>query len=384
MKFKKIFAILLILAVFAPFSAFGATVKVGESYSFKEDEVIRDNFYIGAGEVFSNGDVFGDLIIGAGNITVSGNVSGDATVAGSDISVLEKVNGDLRIVGGDILVTEAVGGDLVVIGGNIKVLSSASVGNDLVILGGKIVVQGDVNGKVRIIGGEVNIDSKIKGNVNVKASDGIIIGDNAVIGGDLVYGGKDKSIIKINEKAVISGETIFKASKVNPAFSGRFALPAFFGVFALIKLIAILTAVALAAIFLNKFSNRVAKDAVTHLGKKTLWGFIALIIIPAAIAVFFASVFGAALGVLGIFGYIMLLILGTIYSGAIFGAWMDKLIRKKEEVTVDWKNGVLGVMALTLIIQIPFIGGLAGLFFFLLALGSISTIAYDNLWVKRK
>jgi hypothetical protein len=77
--------------------------------------------------------------------------------------------------------------------------------------------------------------------------------------------------------------------------------------------------------------------------------------------------------------------LAAIYSGVIFGAWMDKLVvRKQEEVTVDWKNGVLGVVALTLIMQIPVIGGLAGFFFFLLALGSISTLTYNHLWTRRK
>jgi hypothetical protein len=385
MKFKKSFLILLILAVFAPLTSFGATIKVGESYTFKESDLVRDNLYIAAGEISSDGDVFGDLVIVGGSVTVSGNVSGDATIAGGDISILEAVGGDLRIVGGDVLITENVDGDLVVIGGNVRILSRAVIGKDLVILGGRAMVAGDVNGKVRIIGGEVNINSKVRGNVDIKASDGIIIDDNAVISGDLIYSGKDESIIKISNKAVISGETTFKESKVVSKDTARSVFLAFFGTFVLIKLIAVLVAVALATIFLKKFSNRVAKDAVDHLGKKTLWGFITLIIIPAAIIVLFASLFGMMLGVLGILGYIMLMMLANIYSGIIFGAWMDKLIiRKKEEVTVDWKNGALGVIALTLIIQVPFIGGLVGLFFFLLALGSISTIVYDKLWVNRK
>jgi hypothetical protein len=384
MKFKKSFAILLILTIFAPLSAFGATIKVGETYSFKESDAIKDNLYIAAGEVFFDGDVLGDLIIGAGSITVSGNVSGDATIAGGDISMLEKVRGDLRIIGGDILVTEDVAGDLVIIGGNVKILSNVTIGKDLIILGGRTVVQGDVNGKVRIIGGEINIDSKVSGNIDVKASDRIIINDSAVILGDLIYSGEDETILSVSEKAIIAGETIFKKGKVTSAGSTKFALLAFFGVFILIKLITVLLAVALATIFLKKFSNRVAKDAVEHIGKKTLWGFIALIVIPAAIILLFTSILGIALGVLGILGYIILVILACIYSGVIFGAWVDQLIKKRDELIVNWKNGLLGVLVLTLITQIPFIGGLIGLFFFLLALGSISTIVYDKFWVNRK
>ncbi|MBT3282735.1 hypothetical protein HON59_00720 [bacterium] len=385
MNFKYIVGVFLILAVFVPLTTFGATIKVGDTYTFQEGETLRDNLYIGAGEVASDGNVFGDLLIGGGSVTVTGNVSGDATIAGGDISVLERVQGDLRIVGGDILVTENVTGDLMVVGGNVRVLAGATVGKDLVVLGGRVVVQGNVNGKVRVIGGEVVLDSKINGNVDIKASDGITVGDNAIIMGDLLYSGEDESVLAVSEKAVIAGETIFKEGKIISASTFKTAMFAFFSTFLLIKLITILVVVALATIFLKKFSNNIAKSAVEHLGKKTLWGFISLIVIPVAVAIFFASVFGIALGLLGLFGYIMLLVLAGVYSGVIFGAWMDKLVvRKQEEVTVDWKNGVLGVVALTLIIQIPIIGGLAGFFFLLLSLGSISTLTYNYLWTRRK
>lgn len=383
MKFKKSFAVLLILAIFAPLSAFGATIKVGDTYSFKKGETIKDNLYIGAMETFSDGDVFGDLVIGAGSVSVSGNVSGDATIAGGDISILEEVGGDLRIIGGDALVTKNVSGDLVVIGGNVRILSGANVGKDLVALGERTLVRGDVNGNVRIIGGEISIDSNIGGNVDVKASRKIIIGDNAVIAGDFIYSGKNESTLIMSDKAVVYGKTIFKEGKDVSASSAWLALFAFFRIFAFIKLIAILAVVALATIFFKKFSNRVAKDAVGYLGKNTLWGFVTLVIVPVGIIALFASVFGIALGVLGMLGYIILMILATIYAGVIFGAWIDKLIiRKKKEITVDWKNGLLGVIALALIAQIPFIGGLVGLFFFLLALGSVSKIAYEKLLVN--
>tara|TARA_B100002003_G_scaffold250674_1_gene290955 strand:+ start:14053 stop:15204 length:1152 start_codon:yes stop_codon:yes gene_type:complete len=381
---KKSFLILLILAVFVPLSAFGATIKVGETYTFKSGDSIRDNLYIGAGEASSDGDVFGDLLIAAGSITVSGNVFGDATILGGDVSVLEIIQGDLRIVGGDVLVSENVLGDLVVVGGNVRILSDATIGNDLVVLGGRVVIQGDVNGKVRVIGGEVILDSKVSGNVDIKAGEEIVINNNAVISGDLIYSGKSEDVLNVGEGATILGETIFNKGKVTSAGSAKFALLAFFGVFVLIKLLTILVVVVLATIFLKKFSNAVAANAVEHLGKKTLWGFVTLIVIPAATIVFFASVFGIGLGILSTLGYLMLVSLASIYSGVIFGAWMDMLIRKKDKLNVNWKNGLLGVIALMFIIQVPVVGGLAGLFFFLLALGSISTLTYDYLWAKRK
>ena len=381
---KKSFLILLILAVFVPLSAFGATIKVGETYTFKSGDSIRDNLYIGAGEASSDGDVFGDLLIAAGSITVSGNVFGDATILGGDVSVLEIIQGDLRIVGGDVLVSENVLGDLVVVGGNVRILSDATIGNDLVVLGGRVVIQGDVNGKVRVIGGEVILDSKVSGNVDIKAGEEIVINNNAVISGDLIYSGKSEDVLNVGEGATILGETIFNKGKVTSAGIAKFALLAFFGVFVLIKLLTILVVVVLATIFLKKFSNAVAANAVEHLGKKTLWGFVTLIVIPAATIVFFASVFGIGLGILSTLGYLMLVSLASIYSGVIFGAWMDMLIRKKDKLNVNWKNGLLGVIALMFIIQVPVVGGLAGLFFFLLALGSISTLTYDYLWAKRK
>ncbi|KKW16310.1 MAG: hypothetical protein UY57_C0041G0002 [Candidatus Kaiserbacteria bacterium GW2011_GWB1_50_17] len=242
MKLRNTLCASLLLAVLFPVGAFAATIKGGETYSLKQSEVIKDNFYVGAGEVSIAGDVDGDLIAGGGSVTVSGSTSGDVLVGGGDVAILDDVRGDLRVAGGNVLVTSNVAGDLVVLGGNVRILSGSTIGKDLVVLGGRLLLNGNVKGDVTVGVGEVEIDSRIDGDVYIKNSDKITIGASSVISGNLTYSGKDASILNISDGASVMGETVFKESKIFQRKEAKNILLAFLGLFVFLKLLALLGA----------------------------------------------------------------------------------------------------------------------------------------------
>src|SRR3989344_1421914 len=124
MKLRNTLCASLLLAVLFPVGAFAATIKGGETYSLKQSEVIKDNFYVGAGEV---------------------SIAGDG-----DVAILDEVRGDLRVAGGNVLVTSNVAGDLVVLGGNVRILSGSTIGKDLLVLGGRLLLNGNVKGDVTV------------------------------------------------------------------------------------------------------------------------------------------------------------------------------------------------------------------------------------------
>jgi hypothetical protein len=380
---RKVILALILIAFLLPLGASAATLKGGETYSLKEGDTITDNLYVGAGEVSIVGDVTGDLVTGGGTVTISGNVASDIIAGGGSVSVLDNVGGDVRVAGGDILVTSAISGDLIILGGNVRILSDASVGGDLVVLGGRVLLEGNVTGEVTVVGGEIEMDSAVQGNVYTRGET-IVIGDNTVISGSLTYSGKDEDAIEISESAVISGETIFKPSKAFDKEGIRIALLAFFGLFLLLKIVAFITIAILATILFRKFSTRVARGVISNPWKEVLRGFIVLIVTPAAIVLSFMTIVGAMVGILGILSYVTLMILTAIYAGVIFGAWVQKLLLKSDSVTVTWKNASLGIVGLTIVTMIPYVGWLIGFFFFLVSLGSISGIVYHSFWVGRK
>lgn len=383
MKLRNILCASLFLAVLLPVSAYAATIKGGETYSLKQGEVINDNFYVGAGEVSIAGGVDGDLIAGGGSVTVSGSMSGDVLVGGGDVAILDDVKGDLRIAGGNVLVTSNVSGDLVVLGGNVRILSGATIGKDLLVLGGRLLLNGNVKGDVTVGVGEIEIDSKIDGDIHIKNSEKITIGASSVILGDLTYSGKNASILNLVEGASIGGETIFKEGKIFQRKEAKTILFAFLGFFAFLRLLALLIVVVLGVVLFRRFSFSVVETVVQSPGKELIRGFVVLIVTPVAIIISFFSMIGFLVGIITLLAYIALIILSCVYSGVVFGVWAHKIITKREDIVVDWKIALLGTLVLSLVVMLPIIGWLVGAFFFLVSLGSISNTVYNSLWLNR-
>jgi len=383
MKLRKTLCVSLLLAVLLPVGAFAATIKGGETYALKQGDVIQDNFYVVAGEVSISGNVDGDLIAGGGSVTVSGSTSGDILAGGGDITILKEVKGDLRIAGGNVLVTSNVAGDLVVLGGNVRILSGATIGKDLLVLGGRLLLNGNVKGDVTVGVGEIEIDSKIDGDVYIKNSEKITIGANSVILGNLTYSGKNASMLNLSEGASIGGETIFKESKMFQRKEAQTILSAFLGFFAFLKLLALLIAVVLGVTIFKRFSFNVVETVVQNPGKELIRGFVVLIVVPVAIVLSFFSMVGFLVGTITLLAYISLIILSCVYSGVVFGIWAHKIITKREDIIVDWRTALLGTIALSLIVMTPIIGWIIGTFFFLVSLGSISNTVYNGVWLNR-
>jgi len=383
MKLRNTLCASLLLAVLFPVGVFAATIKGGETYSLKQSEVIKDNFYVGAGEVSIAGDVDGDLIAGGGSVTVSGSTSGDVLVGGGDVAILDDVRGDLRVAGGNVLVTSNVAGDLVVLGGNVRILSGSTIGKDLVVLGGRLLLNGNVKGDVTVGVGEVEIDSRIDGDVYIKNSDKITIGASSVISGNLTYSGKDASILNISDGASVMGETVFKESKIFQRKEAKNILLAFLGLFVFLKLLALLVVVILSVVLFKRFSSNVVETVVQSPGKELIRGFAVLIVIPALIILSFFTMIGFLVGIITLLAYITLIILSSIYSGVVLGVWAHKIITKGDDIMVDWKTALFGTIALSLIVMLPIIGWIVGAFFFLVSLGSISNTVYHGLWLNR-
>ena len=383
MKLRNTLCASLLLAVLFPVGAFAATIKGGETYSLKQSEVIKDNFYVGAGEVSIAGDVDGDLIAGGGSVTVSGSTSGDVLVGGGDVAILDDVRGDLRVAGGNVLVTSNVAGDLVVLGGNVRILSGSTIGKDLVVLGGRLLLNGNVKGDVTVGVGEVEIDSRIDGDVYIKNSDKITIGASSVILGNLTYSGKDASILNIRDEASVMGKTVFKESKIFQRKEAKNILLAFLGLFVFLKLLALLVVVILSVVLFKRFSSNVVETVVQSPGKELIRGFAVLIVIPALIILSFFTMIGFLVGIITLLAYITLIILSSIYSGVVLGVWAHKIITKGDDIMVDWKTALFGTIALSLIVMLPIIGWIIGALFFLVTLGSISNTIYHSLWLNR-
>ncbi len=384
---NKILISVLVIAVLMPAIVFGATMKAGEEVSVKEAN-IQDNLYVAGGTVSIDSNISGDLFTAGGSIIVSGDTSDDMAIAGGSVTVIGNASGDMRIAGGNIIVTGDVTGDLIITGGSMTISSDVTVGKDLVVAGGQVSINGDVMGDVRVVGGVVTINGNVKGNVTAEVDDSLTLGENAVINGNLDYKAKSDETLKMKEGAVVVGETTFDVSKYAGAGEKTTkGLKYFFfvvvGTFVIFKLLAsIIVALILVWLF-KKFSNSVVKGVVKNplimLGK----GFVAFIVVPVASIILFATLFGVPLGFMAMLSYGLVLIIACIYTGIVTGAWVSKVLSKSNKAVITWKNVIGGIVLLTVVKFIPFIGWIIGFLLFLITLGSIIDMLQKKIWGNR-
>lgn len=375
MKYFNIFlgALLLLLM---PLSLSAATFQGGkDTFTVPQNERISDDLYAVAGSLTMSGQVTGDVMLAGGTVTVTGRVSQDVTVAGGDVDVLGTVGDDVRVAAGNVVIGSTIASDLVAIGGSVRVIPDTVVNGDVIIAGGAVFFDGTARGDLQIFADEVFINGTVQ-NVEIEATK-IVIGDDATINGTLTYSSPQEA--EINEGATITGAINFeeRARDVNTTE----ALAAVFGVMTLAKMVILLVTALVFVLFIKKVSQKITAHALAAPGKDMLWGFVAFFIIPIAAIALLVTVVGSLFGVLVGITYISLLILASVFSGIIFGVYLQKLTVKQDELKWQWT--VIGVVLLEMISLVPIIGWIIKALFFLLALGAATKLSLKRFEEQR-
>lgn len=376
---KKILIFLFGFFMLAALSASAATFRVGEVYEYRGD-VIADDLYIVGGAIDVSGDIDGDAILVGVDISVLGNVTEDITAAGGAISFLGFVGDDVRVVGGDITVSGRIGGDFVALGGFVRILSESIIANEAVIIGGTVIMNGTVAGNLTIYGEEVTINGPVNGDVTLRFTKKVTIGEDASIAGNLTYSALKE--VEIPEGVLIGGEVtrvelpMKKFGKLGKEDFGKFI-----GFLVLGKLLLMLVTGVLAVLVFRQFSSTVGVQTYANFWKHALLGFVTLIVVPIAAVLLLATVLGVYIGALLFGAYLLMLAIANVYAGIVAGALLSKWIKKR--IIVDWKWAILGIAVLQVILLIPILGNLAGFIFILATFGTLLVLAYRRFWLTR-
>ena len=151
-----------------------------------------------------SGDINGDGIIFGGDIIILGSVAQDLTAVGGAIRILGSVGDDVRAAGGDITVSSRIGGDFVALGGFVRILSESIIVNEAVIVGGTTIMNGAIGSNLTIYGEEVTLNGPVNGDVTLRFTKKVTIGENASINGNLTYSATEE--IEIPEGVFVGGE----------------------------------------------------------------------------------------------------------------------------------------------------------------------------------
>ncbi|RIK36008.1 MAG: hypothetical protein DCC55_28625 [Chloroflexi bacterium] len=231
-------AALIVLAFTIP--AVAAEVRSGEGeediFRLPAGEVINDDLYVGAREIYIDGIVEGDLVAAGAYIEVNGEVTEDAILAGAGIVINGRVGDDARLAGASVTVAGAIADDLFVAGGGpvwpgvpaftfragahtivpgVQIASSASVGGDAYVVGGQGALNGAFDGYLFagmgtiLFGGRVAEDAQLYG-------ERIDVGDDARVAGTLRYASGQPAGIPPGVAATVVQEETPRAAQPAP------------------------------------------------------------------------------------------------------------------------------------------------------------------------
>lgn len=347
-KFKKILCLALVLV----FSF--AIVK--STYAFETASVSN-----GSGDLLlSAGQAVNDNYFAFGNVvTLDGNISGDLFSAGNQLEVNGAVSNNAFIAGNNVVLKGKIDRDVFAVAASITVDKDAVIEGDFSVFANTIIINGQVKGNVRSGANALTINGIVGKNVYTSISN-LTINSSASINGDVVYTSDNQA--KIDPNAKISGQIEMKQATSTKTETQSNAAKA--GTFLLSLLSTLLVGVVLLLIMPKK-SEEFANIIKTRFWASFGVGFLVLLLVPMAIILLFAIFIGIPLALILTALYIFAIYISTIFVGLTIG----KLITHEKWSSI-WAM-TFGVVILSIVSFIPYLGGIFGFIIILLGLGSI-------------
>lgn len=358
-----------------PLLTSAASFDVGEFVEHKGAPISED-LYLAGGTVDVSGNVLGDAVLAGGEVSTTGDVDGDLLIAGGAVDIVGGVTDDVRAAGGEIIYSGETRDDFIAAAGYVRFSGDAAVGGDAVMFAGVVIANGTISGDLTVYGGEVILNGIVNGNVDLRYTETVTIGEDAVIGGDFTYASYEE--VEIPESALIGGEITRVESE---AMGDSGTVVGFISSALIFKIVTMLIAALLAVFLFRKFSQNIGEDGYKHFWKNLAVGFVTMVVTPILAVILMISFAGLFTGVVVFAIGTTLLLVAKVYAGILLGALLSKWFMKK--VIVDWKWTIIGVVLLQLVVLIPIVGMLFAIIIGIASFGTILVQLHQKMWQSR-
>lgn len=399
----------LILVFLSSSLALGVELKSGENVTIGEGEVVHDDLYMTGDTMTVKGRVVGDVVASGRMIIIEGVVEGDLIAAAQAIVIRGEITDDVRIAGMtlELAAGSRVGDDVFVAGFSFASEAGSRVSGKTGIRAYQAVLGGEHQQGLEAVLVGLRLEGHIGGNVDATVESeagpawwtrfmqspvalpvvepGLVVADGARIEGALNY--QSVAEARIGPRAVVTGETSQQVPKVQPEEKPSFGSRVVEAVRWLVVLL--LLGSTLLWLFPDKVvgvADTLAARPVASLG----WGLVALLGFPVAmlLVLVLTSVLTMAFGMLSLGpGAFLILVLGLLaelvlaaklwvavfylapaMAAFVGGRW---LLSGKGAVEKSRYLGLLvGLLVLTVLILIPYLGTLVRLFVVIVGLGA--------------
>lgn len=313
------------------------------------------NAYVAGVSVVSTAPVAGDLSAVGGSVITAAPVQGDELIAGGSINVRAPVGGDLRAVGGGITLDGPIAGDLFALGYSVR-HSGRTIGSSFIIAA-NVALSGGAAGPVTVYGNNITLAGEFTGNVTLTAIGRVALAPNTIIRGKLLYEAPEAAVIPTSAM-LLGGVEYTNASYLPDAGTSRILAFVSIGFFLFVRIFgAIILAGLLAGLFprlAEEVTERAYAERPSRLLLTMLLGFGILVATPVLIMLLALTFVGIGIALLLFILYALLALLALLYAGISLGSMGARRFAKRNAVL--WRDGMLGMLALSLIALLPFVG----------------------------
>jgi len=356
---------LCMIAAVPLFASASPVLRSGEAVSVDSGQMIDGDFYGAGGTVTLSGSILGDALVAGGSVTLNAPIEEDVAIAAGTVQIHAPVADDLRILGGEVTLGSVVEGDVVVFGGVLRILSTAEIHGDLIFFGGDVILDAPIDGSAFIMAESVRVNGFVGGDLELRGSREVTLGDRAEIQGDVVYASRHEIVRAQN--AVVVGDVIREEFLT----SGGGHIEA-----VLLSLVIMAFAALVALLVFRRQLSETVQSIGSAYGKQGLVGIGVLVLTPLVAFLLIASVLGMYVGFFLLAFYALLLIISWVLAAVVLGAYLLKFYTKTLEVSAP--SVILGVVVLELVSLIPVLGPLFVLILTVIVLGNIVTRLYHN------
>ncbi len=327
-------------------------------------ETVDDSLMVSGDTVSVEGIVTGNLLAFGRRVSVRGTVQGDLVTFAQRVEIDGTVEGNVLDFSEDFTLRGPVGRGLHVFAKHVGVEKNARIGGDVVAFSQEVDFEGGVRRDLLAFAGLTNLRGDIGRNASAWTGR-LSVEDGAKVGGDLTAHVDRAEQVSVDSGASISGKSsTVLGKKAKRDHRSPYARPSFYVWKAIWLAAAFLTGLVLQRLWPQLFGYGVTDVGV---GMGMGIGFLVLAAPPVAAVLLGLTLVGLPLALLTLAVWLAGLYLSGIVVGALVGRWF--LLRRDAPEPPFIVALVVGLLAVTIVGNVPYLGVVVRPLIVLLGLG---------------
>ncbi len=350
----------LVLILAAAFSLQAAEYRGDDIIRVLETDTLSTDLLAGAQYVNILGYVDGDLYVGCQRMNITGRVHDDAIVFCEEM-IVTGIVGDM-VAGGyrSLVIDGEVGGDVLAGAAEVTITERGHIKGNLYTGTGKLTLDGGrVDGEIKGGAGSAFLNGKVGKGVELKLEDVKFGPEYSTVEGTKlkVYEDLDKALLKY-----IPLDLELEFEKKEAFYESWYFYWSF--------LATLIAGIVIAMTFRNT-TRKLLGYAGTGLLKNTGVGLLVVILVPILILILLVLLLTIPLAMITVAVYLILLYIASIFGGLYIGDRILGTFRKDGTQGGLFWSLLLGIIIVTLVSEIPFLGAVISILIMCFGAGNI-------------